>query len=168
MAATNSFDVTTGVDMMEVQNAVEQATKEITQRYDFKGLAVGIALDQKAKIITLTAPDEHRLTAVWDVVQSKLVKRKVPLRNLKPGRTETAAGSTVRQVVAIQDGLTAEQAKEVVRTLKEAKLKRVQASINAETVRISGPDKDDLQGAIALLKQQDFGVELKFGNYRSN
>jgi uncharacterized protein YajQ (UPF0234 family) len=168
MAGSNSFDVTTGVDMMEVQNAVDQASKEITQRYDFKGLAVGIALDVKAKTITLTAPDEHRLSAVWDVVQSKMVKRKVPLKNLKPGKAETAAGSTVRQVVAIQDGLTAEQAKEVVRTLKDAKLKRVQASINAETVRVSGPDKDDLQGAIALLKQQDFGVELKFGNFRSN
>ncbi len=168
MAATNSFDVTTGVDMMEIQNAVDQASKELAQRYDFKGLTVGIALDQKAKTMTLTAPDEHRLNAVWDVVQSKMVKRKVPLKNLKPGKAEPAAGSTVRQVVAIADGLTAEQAKEVVRTLKDAKLKRVQASINAETVRVSGPDKDDLQGAIALLKQQDFGVELKFVNYRSN
>jgi uncharacterized protein YajQ (UPF0234 family) len=97
-----------------------------------------------------------------------MVKRKVPLKNLKPGKVESAAGSTSRQVVAIQDGLTAEQAKEVVRCLKDAKLKRVQASINAEVVRVSGPDKDDLQGAISLLKQQDFGVELKFGNYRSN
>lgn len=168
MAGSNSFDVTTGVDMMEVQNAVDQATKEITQRYDFKGLSIQLALDVKAKTITLAAPDEHRLTAVWDVVQSKMVKRKVPLKNLKPGKIESAAGSTTRQVVAIQDGLTAEQAKDVVRCLKDAKLKRVQASINAEVVRVSGPDKDDLQGAIALLKQQDFGVELKFGNYRSN
>ena len=168
MAANNSFDVTTGVDMMEVQNAVDQATKEITQRYDFKGLAVGIALDTKAKTITLTAPDQNRLAAVWDVLQSKMVKRKVPLKNLKPGDIENAAGSTSRQVVALQDGLTSEQAKEVVRYLKDAKLRRVQASINAETVRISGPDKDDLQGAMTLLKQKDFGVELKFGNYRSN
>ena len=168
MAASNSFDVTTGVDMMEVQNAVDQATKEITQRYDFKGLKVAIELNMKEKAITLTAPDEHRMTAVWDVVQSKMVKRKVPLKNLKPGKVETAAGSTVRQVVAIQDGLNQEQAKEVVRVLKDAKLKRVQASINAETVRVSGPDKDDLQQAIAVLKQNDFGVELKFGNYRSN
>jgi len=168
MAGSNSFDVTTGVDMMEVQNAVDQATKEIAQRYDFKGLKVELALDAKLKTITLGAPDEHRLSAVWDVVQSKMVKRKVPLKNLKPGKIESAAGSTSRQVVAIQDGLTAEQAKEVVRYLKDAKLKRVQASINAETVRISGPDKDDLQGAMALLKQHDFGVELKFGNYRSN
>ena len=167
MAANNSFDVTTGVDMMEVQNAVDQATKEITQRYDFKGLKVGIALDVKAKAITLTAPDENRLAAVWDVLQSKMVKRQVPLKNLKPGKIESAAMSSARQVVELQDGLTQEQAKEVVRYLKDAKLKRVQASINAETVRISGPDKDDLQGAIALLKQHDFGVELKYGNFRS-
>jgi uncharacterized protein YajQ (UPF0234 family) len=168
MAGSNSFDVTTGVDMMEVQNAVDQSTKEIAQRYDFKGLKIELTLDTKAKSITIAAPDEHRLSAVWDVVQSKMVKRKVPLKNLKPGKVESAAGSTSRQVVAIQDGLTAEQAKEVVRCLKHAKLKRVQASINAEVVRVSGPDKDDLQGAISLLKQQDFGVELKFGNYRSN
>lgn len=168
MAANNSFDVTTGVDMMEVQNAVDQAQKEIAQRYDFKGLKVGIELDMKGKSVTLVAPDDNRLAAVWDVLQSKMVKRKVPLKNLKPGKIESAAGSSSRQVVAIQDGLNQEQAKEVVRVLKDAKLKRVQASINAETVRVSGPDKDDLQQAMALLKQNDFGVELKFGNYRSN
>src|SRR5262249_58460304 len=98
MAASNSFDVTTGVDMMEVQNAVDQATKEIAQRYDFKGLAVGLALDTKAKTLTLSAPDDHRLAAVWDVVQSKLVKRKVPLKNLKPGKVEPAAGASSPQV----------------------------------------------------------------------
>src|SRR5262245_10292554 len=141
MASTNSFDVTTGVDMMEVQNAVDQSTKEIAQRYDFKGLKVGIELDAKAKTITLTAPDEHRMNAVWDVLQSKMVKRKVPLKNLKQGKSETAASNTVRQVVTIQDGLTSEQAKEVVRYLKDAKLKKVQASINAETVRVSGDRK---------------------------
>jgi len=168
MASSNSFDVTTGVDMMEVQNAVDQAGKEVVQRYDFKGLKIGIELDAKAKSITLTAPDEHRVNAVWDVLQSKMVKRKVPLKNLKPGKIETAASNTVRQVVAIQDGLTQEQAKEIVKVLKDAKLKKVQASINAETVRVSGPDKDELQNVIAFLKQQDFGVELKFGNYRSN
>ena len=153
---------------MLFRSAVDQATKDITQRYDFKGLKVGIELDTKAKTITLTAPDENRLAAVWDVLQSKMVKRKVALKNLKPGKIETAAASSARQVVAIQDGLTSEQAKEVVRHLKDAKLKRVQASINAETVRVSGPDKDDLQGAITLLKQHEFGVELKFGNFRSN
>jgi cyclic-di-GMP-binding protein len=168
LAATNSFDVTTGVDFMEVTNAVDQATKEITQRYDFKGARVAIELSQKDKTITLSAPDDYKLKAMWDVLQSKMVRRSVPLKNLKPGETQPAAGASVRQVVAIQDGLTADMARDVARTIKDAKLKKVQAAIQGDTVRISSPDKDALQGVIALLKQQDYGVELKFGNYRSN
>ncbi|NOT33203.1 MAG: YajQ family cyclic di-GMP-binding protein [Candidatus Eisenbacteria bacterium] len=168
MAASNSFDVTTGVDFMEVHNAVDQATKEITQRYDFKGVKVGIELSQKDKNITLIAPDDFKIKAVWDVLQTKIVRRQVPLKNLKPGTIEAAGGSTVRQVIEIQDGLTADMARDVARTLKDAKLKKVQASIQGDTVRVSSPDRDSLQGVIALLKQQDFGVELKFGNYRSN
>ena len=168
MASTSSFDVTTGVDFMEVHNAVDQATKEITQRYDFKGLKVSFALDPKEKKITLSAPDEFKLKAMWDVLQSKLVRRQVPLKNMKPGEVVPAAGSSARQEVAIQDGLTADMAREIVRVLKDAKLKKVQSSIQGDTVRVSSPSKDDLQGVITLLKGQDFGVELKFGNYRSN
>ena len=168
MAGTSSFDVTTGVDYMEVHNAVTQATKEITQRYDFKGLLVTIELNQKEHTITLAAPDDFKLKAVWDVLQGKLVRRQVPLKNMKPGDVVPAAGSSVRQVVAIQDGLTADMAREVAKTIKDAKMKKVQAAIQGDTVRISSPSKDELQGAIALLKQQDFGVELKFGNFRSN
>ena len=168
MAATNSFDVTTGVDFMEVTNAVDQATKEITQRYDFKGSKVAIDLSHKDKTITLSAPDDYKLKAMWDVLQSKMVRRSVPLKNLKPGDTQPAAGASVRQVVAIQDGLTADMARDVARTIKDAKLKKVQAAIQGDTVRVSSADKDALQGVIALLKQQDYGVELKFGNYRSN
>ncbi|HET7224935.1 MAG TPA: YajQ family cyclic di-GMP-binding protein [Candidatus Eisenbacteria bacterium] len=168
MAATNSFDVTTGVDFMEVTNAVDQATKEITQRYDFKGARVAIELSQKDKTITLSAPDDYKLRAMWDVLQSKMVRRSVPLKNLTPGDVQPAAGATVRQVVAIQDGLTADMARDVARTIKDAKLKKVQAAIQGDTVRVSSPDKDALQGVIVLLKQQDYGVELKFGNYRSN
>lgn len=168
MAATNSFDVTTGVDFMEVTNAVDQATKEITQRYDFKGAKVAIELSQKDKTITLSAPDDYKLKAMWDVLQSKMVRRSVPLKNLKPGDVQPAAGASVRQVVAIQDGLTADMARDVARTIKDAKLKKVQAAIQGDTVRVSSADKDALQGVIALLKQQDYGVELKFGNYRSN
>ena len=168
MAGTSSFDVTTGVDLMEARNAVDQATKEITQRYDFKGLKVSITLEQKEKRITLAAPDDFKLTAMWDVLQSKLTRRGVPLKNLKPGKIEPALSGSARQEIAIQDGLTADMARDVVRVLKDAKMKRVQASIQGDTVRVSSPSKDDLQGAIALLKQQDFGVELKFGNYRSN
>ena len=168
MASTSSFDVTTGVDYMEVNNAVTQATKEITQRYDFKGIKVSLDLDQKEHTITLAAPDDFKLKAIWDVLQSKLVRRQVPLKNMKPGEVIPAAGSSVRQVVAIQDGLTADMARDVAKTIKEAKMKKVQAAIQGDTVRISSPDKDSLQEAIALLKQQDLGVELKFGNFRSN
>ena len=168
MASTSSFDVTTGVDYMEVHNAVTQATKEITQRFDFKGLKVSLDLDQKANTLTLAAPDEFKLKAIWDVLQSKLVRRQVPLKNLKPGNVESAAMGSARQEIAIQDGLTADMAREIVRVLKDAKLRKVQAAIQGDTVRVSSPSKDDLQGAIALLKQQDLGVELKFGNFRTN
>jgi uncharacterized protein YajQ (UPF0234 family) len=168
MAGTSSFDVTTGVDFMEVNNAVEQATKEITQRYDFKGVAVGIELSQKDKKITLTAPDEFRVKAVWDSLQGKLVRRQVPLKNMKPGKVDPAGGNTVRQVIEIQDGLTSDMAREIAKTIKDAKLKKIQASIQGDTVRVSSASKDELQGVIALLKQQDYEVELKFGNFRSN
>jgi hypothetical protein len=168
VASNSSFDVTTGVDYMEVSNAVTQATKEITQRYDFKGLKVSIELDQKEHKITLAAPDEFKLEAVWDSLQGKLVRRQVPLKNLTPGEVIPAAGSTVRQEVAIQDGLTADLAREVAKVIKDAKMKKVQAAIQGDTVRISSASKDELQAAIALLKQQDLGVELKFGNFRSN
>ena len=168
MASNSSFDVTTGVDFMEVHNAVDQATKEITQRYDFKGLKVTIELDQKEKKIVLSAPDEFKLKAMWDVLQTKLTRRQVPLKNMKPGKVEPAAAGSARQEIAIQDGLTADMARDVVRTIKDAKLRKVQASIQGDTVRVSSPVKDELQGVIALLKAQDFGVELKFGNYRSN
>ena len=168
MASHSSFDVTTGVDYMEVHNAVTQATKEITQRYDFKGLKVSIDLNQKEKTITLAAPDEFKLNAMWDSLQGKMVRRQVPLKNLKPGKVEPAAGSTVRQVIEIQDGLTADMARDIVREIKDAKLKKIQASIQGDTVRISSASKDELQGVMAMLKDKDFGVELKFGNFRSN
>ena len=166
MAASNSFDVTTGVDFMEVHNAVDQATREITQRYDFKGLKVAIELSQKDNKIILSAPDEYKLGAMWDVLQTKMVRRQVPLKNLKPGTITPAAAASVRQEIEIQDGLTSDMAREVVKRIKDAKLKRVQAAIQGDTVRVSSPSRDDLQGVIALLKQEDFGVELKFGNYR--
>ena len=168
MASTSSFDVTTGVDFMEAHNAVDQTTKEITQRYDFKGVKTEIALNQKEKKITLAAPDEFKLKAIWDVLQSKMVRRGVPLKNLKPGEVQPASMGSARQEIAIQDGLTADMARDVVRVIKDAKLRKVQSSIQGDTVRISSPSKDELQGVMTLLKQHDFGVELKFGNYRSN
>ena len=168
MASSSSFDVTTGVDYMEANNAVVQATKEITQRYDFKGLKVSIELNPKEKTITLAAPDEYKLKAMWDVLQSKMTRRGVPLKNLKPGAVEAALSGSTRQVIAIQDGLTADMARDVVRVIKDAKLRKVQSAIQGDTVRISSPGRDELQGVIALLKQHDFGVELKFGNFRSS
>jgi len=168
VASTSSFDVTTGVDFMEAHNAVDQTTKEITQRYDFKGVKTEIALNQKEKKITLAAPDEFKLKAIWDVLQSKMVRRGVPLKNLKPGDVQPASMGSARQEIAIQDGLTSDMARDVVRVIKDAKLRKVQASIQGDTVRVSSPSKDELQGVMGLLKQHDFGVELKFGNYRSN
>jgi uncharacterized protein YajQ (UPF0234 family) len=167
LASTSSFDVTTGVDFSEVQNAVIQATKEITQRYDFKGLKVALDFEPKEKRLVLAAPDEFKLKAMWDVLQGKLVRRQVPLKNMKPGEITPAAGASVRQEIAIQEGLTADMARAIAKTIKDAKMKKVQAAIQGDTVRISSPSKDELQGAIALLKQQDLGVELKFGNFRS-
>jgi uncharacterized protein YajQ (UPF0234 family) len=168
MASISSFDVTTGVDFNEVHNAVVQATKEITQRFDFKGLKIQIELAPKEKKLTLGAPDEYKLRAMWDVLQNKLVRRQVPLKNFSLAKVTPAAGASVRQEIAIQDGLTSDMAREVARVIKDAKLKKVQAAIQGDTVRVSAPDKDALQGVIALLKQSDFGVELKFGNYRTN
>ena len=168
MASTSSFDVTTGVDMMEVQNAVTQTVKEITTRFDFKGLKVSVELNQKEGKIVLAAPDESRLRAMWDVLQSKMVRRQVPLKNLTPGKVEPAGGATVRQEAVLTQGLDADKAREVARVIKDAKLKKVQAAIQGDTVRVSSASKDDLQGVMALLKGHDFGVELKFGNYRTN
>lgn len=168
MASNSSFDVTTGVDMMEVNNAVDQAQKEISQRYDFKGVTAGIELNEKEKTITLTAPDEYKMTAVWEVLQGKMVKRKVPLQNLERGKIESAALSSVRQVVTLTDGLSSDKCREIVRYMKDAKLKKVQSSIQGDTVRVSSASKDDLQDVIAFLRGHDFGVELKFGNFRSN
>lgn len=168
MASTSSFDVTTGVDMMEVQNAVTQAVKEITNRFDFKGLKVSIELNEKEAKITLAAPDESKLRAVYDVLQGKMVRRQVPLKNLEPGKVEPAASATVRQEIALTQGLTADKAREIAKLIKDAKLKKVQAAIQGDTVRVTSPSKDELQGVMGMLKGHDFGVELKFGNYRSN
>jgi uncharacterized protein YajQ (UPF0234 family) len=166
MAAVASFDITSGVDLQEVDNAVNQARKEIAQRYDFKGSRAAIDFDRTANTITLTADDDFKMTALWDVLQGRLVRRGVPTKNLTPGEMERAANDTVRRVVTLQQGIPSEAAKEIVKFLKERKLKKVQAAIQADQVRVSSPSKDDLQEAIRVLRDHDFGVALQFGNYR--
>ena len=166
MAQTYSFDVTSNIEMPEVDNAVNQARKEIGQRFDFKGSAAAIDLDQKANTLTLTAEDNFKIESVWDVLQTRLIKRNVAVKNLKRGDIEAAAGSTVRQVITLQQGIPIEAAKDIVKYLKDQKLKKVQASIQGDQVRISSPSKDDLQGAMQALRAKDFGVALQFGNYR--
>ena len=166
MAAQNSFDVTSTVDLQEVDNALNQARKEVAQRYDFKGAKAEIAFDQKASTLTLTADDEFKLNALWEVVQTRLVKRDVPVKNLTRNPVEPATGSTVRQTIALQQGIPTDTARAVVKFLKDAKLKKVQATIQGDQLRITSPSRDDLQAAIAQLRGHDFGIELQFGNYR--
>ena len=161
-----SFDVTSTIEMPEVDNAVNQARKEIGQRFDFKGSIAAIELDQKASTLTLTAEDNFKIESVWDVLQTRLIKRSVAVKNLKRGDIEPAAGSTVKQVITLQQGIPIEAAKDIVKHLKESKLKKVQASIQGDQVRITSASKDDLQDAMQALRARDFGVALQFGNYR--
>ena len=166
MAQSSSFDVTTGVDLQEVDNAVNQAQKEVAQRYDFKGSPASIEFKRAEELILLVAGSDFQMDALFDIVQSKLIKRGVPVKNLDVGETKEAGGSTVRREVKLKTALDSDTAKKVAAAIKDAKLKKVQASIQGDQVRVTSPSKDDLQDAIALLRKGDFGVELKFGNYR--
>ncbi len=166
MAQLSSFDVTTGVDLQEVDNAMNQAQKEIAQRYDFKGSKAEIEFNRADGVIALVADSDFQMTALFDVVQTKLIKRGVSVKNLDIGDIKPGGGDTVRREVKLKMNLDAETAKKVAAAIKEAKLKKVQAAIQGEQVRVSAPAKDDLQEAMQLLRGKDFGVELKFGNYR--
>jgi uncharacterized protein YajQ (UPF0234 family) len=166
MAQSSSFDVTTGVDLQEVDNAINQAQKEIGQRYDFKGSNASIEFKRAEGLIALVAASEFQMRALFDVVQSKLIKRGVPVKNLDIGDIKQAGGDMVRREVKLKMSLDSDTAKKVAAAIKEAKLKKVQASIQGDQVRVSSPSKDDLQEAIALLRKGDYGVELKFGNFR--
>jgi len=165
MAAPVSFDITSGVDLQEVDNAVNQARKEVAQRYDFKGSRAAIELNKTDNTIVLT-DDDFKMTALWEILQGRLVRRGVPTKNLTPGDVERAANDTVRRVVTLQQGIPSEAAREIVKFLKDRKLKKVQAAIQADQVRVSSASKDDLQEAIRVLREHDFGVALQFGNYR--
>ena len=166
MAQNNSFDVTTGVDLQEVDNAVNQAQKEIAQRYDFKGSKAAIEFKRAENLLELVADDDFRMRALFDVVQTKLIKRNVPVKNLDVGEVKQAGGDTVRREIKLKTALDGDTAKKVAAAIKDAKLKKVQAAIQGDQVRVSSPSRDDLQEAITLLRGKDFGVELKFGNYR--
>jgi len=164
MAAENSFDVVSRINMSEVTNAVTQAMKEIGQRFDFKGSKSDITQEKDALVIV--SDDEYKLKSVIDILQTKLIKRGVPVKNLSYGKVEPALAGTVRQHVSLQQGIPTDKAKEIVKAIKDAKIK-VQAAIQSEQVRVSGKSRDDLQTVIQLLKGRDFGIELQFENYRS-
>ena len=164
MAAENSFDIVCKIDMQEVTNALDQARREVDTRYDLKGSKNEIK--QEKTEITLVAADDMKLKAVTDILQTKLHKRGIPLKGLTYGEVETAAGDTLRQKITLQQGIPIEKAKEIVRLVKDSKV-RVQASIQEEQVRVSGKNRDDLQKIIALVKEKDLGIALQFTNYRS-
>ena len=165
MAQQNSFDIVSQVDRAEIKNALDQTMKEVRQRFDFKGSRAEVRLEEAE--LVLTAEDETRLRNMNDILQQKLVRRSVPLKAFSYGRVEPAAGGTVRQHAAIQQGIPTDKAKEIVKHIKDSKLK-VQAAIQGDTVRVTGRDRDILQEVITLLKARDFGINMQYTNYRSN
>ena len=165
MAQQNSFDIVSQVDRAEVTNAINQTVKEVRQRFDFKGSNANVALEEND--LVLSAEDETKLRNMNDIFQQKLVRRGVPLKALSYGTVEPAAGGTVRQRVQIQQGIPQEKAKDIVKFIKDSKAK-VQVSIQGDTVRVSGKDRDTLQQVIAGLKAKDFGINMQFTNYRTN
>lgn len=163
----NSFDVVSKIELPEVLNAVQQALKEIHTRFDLKDSHSNIELNEKDNKILLASQDEFKLKSVVDLLESKLVRRKVPLKGLAYGQIIPAAGSTVRQEITLQQGIPIEKAREIVKKIKDSKLK-VQASIQGDFVRVSGRDRDTLQSVIKLLRDSDFGIDMQFTNYRTN
>jgi len=166
MAGNASFDVSTGADLQEVDNAVNQATKEVAQRYDFKGSKAAIAFDRAQATLTLVADDDFKMKALLDVLQAKLVKRGVPVRNLELGSVTPAAGDTVRRDIKLTQGISQDKAKAIVKAIKDKKFKKAQASIQGDEIRVQSPSKDELQEVMTFLRSQDWGIELRFGNYR--
>jgi cyclic-di-GMP-binding protein len=167
MASKNSsFDITSETDLAEVQNACNQTMLEIRQRFDFKGSKSQVEIDMKTAEIKILADDAHKLKSVIDIIQGKLVKRKISIKALDYGNVEAASGDTVRQNIKIQKGIPQEKGKEIVKHIKNLGLKKMQAQIMDDQVRVTGKDKDDLQTVIASLKQKDFGIDMTFTNYR--
>ena len=167
MASNPSFDVSTGADLQEVDNALNQAVKEIAQRYDFKGTHCTIEFDRVKAEIALAADDAFHMGSLVDVLRTKLTKRGVPLKNVEVGEDILGAGESVRRVATLKQAIEKDDAKAIVKAIKDQGFKKVQASIQGDEVRVSGPSRDDLQEVIAFLRGQEFGIELKFGNFRS-
>jgi uncharacterized protein YajQ (UPF0234 family) len=165
MADQNSFDVVSKVDMQEVKNAIDQALKEIHQRFDFKGTKTELTLKEKESELVIVSDDEYKLKSVVDIVKAKLIKRNVSARAFAFGSVEPALSGTVRQVAKIQNGLAIEKAKEITKEIKEGKFK-AQAQIQGDQVRVQGKSRDELQAVIAFLKGKDFGIDLQYINYR--
>jgi uncharacterized protein YajQ (UPF0234 family) len=163
----NTFDIASKIDLNEVQNAVQQTSKEIQTRYDLKDSKSSVELNEKEHKLLLASSDEYKLKAVTEILGQKLVKRNVPLKGLTYGPISTASAGSVRQEITLQNGISIEKAKDIVKLIKDSKLK-VQASIQADVVRVSGKDRDTLQQAIALLKGKDFGIDMQFTNFRTN
>ena len=163
----NTFDIVSKIEIPEVINAIQQAGKELLTRFDLKNSKSHIELNEKEQKIVIASLDEFKLKAVVDILEQKLVKRKVPLKGLTYGAVLPAAGSTVRQEISLQQGIPIEKAREIVKTIKESK-KKVQASIQGDFVRVAGKDRDTLQDVMGLLRNQDFGIDMQFTNYRSN
>ena len=166
MASNPSFDVSTGADLQEVDNAVNQALKEIAQRYDFKGTHCTIEFDRPKAEIRLAADDEFRMDALVDVLQGRMIKRGVPVKNLDLGELVAATGQSVRRTLKLTQGIPQDVAKKIIKSLKDGGFKKAQATIQGDEIRVASPSKDELQSVIAFLRAQDFGIELKFGNYR--
>jgi uncharacterized protein YajQ (UPF0234 family) len=167
MASNPSFDVSTGADLQEVDNAVNQALKEIAQRYDFKGTHCTIEFDRDKAEIRLSADDEYRMEALVDVLKTKMIKRGVPTKNLDLGELQAASGQSVRRTISLTQAIPQEVSKRMVKAIKDRGFKKVQAAIQGDEVRVTAPSRDELQAVIAFLRGEDFGVELKFGNYRN-
>jgi uncharacterized protein YajQ (UPF0234 family) len=166
MADASSFDVTSTIDLQEVDNAVNQARKEIAQRYDFKGSSAAIEFNKAESSMSLVAEDTFKMEQVWDILQTRLIRRNVPVKNMKLGDVEPAANSTVRRKIELRQGIDSDAAREIVKFLKEQKLKKVQTNIQGDQLRITSPSKDELQEVMRLLRAKDFGIALQFGNYR--
>ena len=165
MAKENSFDIASTVDLDEVTNAIHQTMKEVSQRFDFKGSQSDVQLEEVE--LVLTSDDEYKLQSLTEILQQKLVKRKVSLKALSYGKIDSALGGTVRQRVAIQQGIPSEKAKEINRFIRDTKLK-VKSTIQENSVRVSGRDRDTLQNVMALLREKDFGIDMQFTNYRTH